>query len=317
VSLLHPYERRGGEQWFKGSLHVHSEVSPVGEEPQRCRTDILDDYRQSGHDFVMFAEQNRYTPQGEIDATHLNDHGIVIVPGAELDPCWITTGHHVSHVNPSDGCEVTECCSVSTLLAYIAADDNALSVLLHPNYDPGFSMDHDWSALTAIEVISGYYLRRWEWQVSPFAFHAWDQLLLHGIEVWGVADDCSFGNDDVNVAWLQVFAQECSVASIVGAVGAGRFYGSTGPTIEAIEVEDMTVSIVTTDAACIRVVVDGAKPEVVAEGPAATYEVAADASYVRFECVGAEDTWGSGYAAPWTGEHVLSRAWTQPFRVAE
>jgi hypothetical protein len=106
------------------------------------------------------------------------------------------------------------------------------------------------------------------------------------------------------------------VPAIVDAVRNGRFYASTGVAIDGIDVDGATVTITSSDAARIDVVVDGGEPTLIAEAPVATYEVSPDATYVRFECVGAGDTWGSGYGERWTGEHVLARAWTQPMWVS-
>jgi hypothetical protein len=314
VTLSHPYVDLVDGRWYKGSLHVHSDVSVVDVAGQRPREQILADYRSFGHDFVMFAEQNRYTTQAEIDADGLNDHGLIVIPGAELDDrCFVSSGQHVSHVNPSDGCHVIEKCALTDILTYVARDEQAFVVLLHPNL-PGFDRDATWVGLTALEVVSGFYLRR-PGHESPFAFDAWDHLLGQGARVWGIADDCSFAPGDIDVAWLQVFATECSVPAIVEAVRAGRFYASTGVTIDGIEVDGATVTITAPDAAHFAVVVDGGERTVVADGPVATYEVGPEATFVRFECIGADDTWGSDYGERWTAEHVLRRAWTQPMWV--
>ena len=319
MTLISPYVDLVDGRWYKGSLHVHSDVSDVAEAGLRPRGQVLADYRSCGHDFVMFAEQNRYTTQAEIDADRLNDHGLVVIPGAELDDrCFVSSGQHLSHVNPSERCHVTEKCGLTDILRYVAGDEQAFVVLLHPDY-PGFDRSATWTGLTALEVVSGFYLRRpgHEWSRNPFAFDAWDYLLGQGARVWGIADDCSFAAGDIDVAWLQVFATECSVPAIVEAIRAGRFYSSTGVTIDGIDVDGATVTITARDAAHIDVVVDGGEPTVVADGQVATYEVCPDATYVRFECVGADDTWGSDYGERWTEEHVLRRAWTQPMWVAQ
>jgi hypothetical protein len=319
VILSHPYVDLVDGRWYKGSLHVHSDVSAVDQAGRRPREQILADYRSCGHAFVMFAEQNRYTTQADIDANRLNDHGPLVIPGAELDDrCFVSSGQHVSHVNPSDDCHVTEKRALTDILSSVARDEQAFMVLLHPDW-PGFDRRARWAGLTALEVVSGYYLQRpgHEWSRNPFAFDAWDYLLGRGHRVWGIADDCSFAVGDINVAWLQVFATECSASAIVDAVRNGRFYASTGVTIDGIDVDGAIVTITSNDAARINVVVDGGGPMLLADGPVATFEVSPDTTYVRFECVGADDTWEGGYGERWIEKHVLRRAWTQPVWVSQ
>lgn len=108
MQLDNPYERVGnGGQWYKGSLHAHTEHEEMypgstynaWDEPREPKQ-VLDDYATAGYDFVVLSEQNRYTTQAELD--ELNKHnGLIVIPGAEIDGRRIKTEQHLGHVNPT------------------------------------------------------------------------------------------------------------------------------------------------------------------------------------------------------------------------
>src|SRR3954469_10458289 len=112
MALNNPYAKIGTTtgRWYKGSLHVHSDVNEMYDDAAqkdprdrgRPRERVLEHYKSTGHDFVMFAEQNIYTVEADIEAEGLNiNRGILVIPGAEFDRKVVTTGQHLSHVNAS------------------------------------------------------------------------------------------------------------------------------------------------------------------------------------------------------------------------
>ncbi|WP_035920656.1 hypothetical protein [Frankia sp. QA3] len=244
MNLDSPYSTLDEGHWYKGSLHVHSkhaEVYPGG--PQgRPRPEILHDYRNNGHDFVMFSEQNVYTTQADIDAEQLNAYGVLVIPGAELDEHCVTTHQHLGHVNPSESEHVTMPASLPEIVECARVDADSLVVLLHPTY-PGTLRIRDCVGVNALEIVNGWYLQRPDPHHSPFAFDHWDRLLQDGERIWGVAGDCSVVAAGANKAWIVACAADLTVDSIVNAVRDGRFYASTGVTINTIGVAGMDVTI--------------------------------------------------------------------------
>ncbi|MFF5531752.1 hypothetical protein ACFY71_04630 [Streptomyces cinerochromogenes] len=109
TKLTNPYAGKDSStgKWYKGSLHAHSDRAEMypgstyhDEDTPRDREKVLEDYAKAGYEFVMLAEQNRYTTSQ--DLTGINTHGVIVIPGAELDGRRVETDQHLSHVNPSD-----------------------------------------------------------------------------------------------------------------------------------------------------------------------------------------------------------------------
>jgi len=321
-------------------MYPGSNLNP--EDRGREQGEVLRNYHDTGHHFVMLAEQNLYTTQGEIEKEGLDGYGVVVIPGAELDYERVDTGQHLSHVNPSDSHHVTQKKSLAEILQLAGSDDNKpLIVQLHPQFR--FPRDKDIldsAGIHALEIVNSWWLQRpgafedSRGRYSPFAFDLWDTLLKKGKPVWGVAGCCSVQPPDVNKSWIQVWSADLTVKSLVSAIRAGRFYVSTnvnapadtdspdGVKIKSIDSDStgMRVTIDTDNAVRINAIVDGGSRLFVEEGCTGTFDVPDFATtYVRFECVGPDDTWNESY--DWKGEkdlvplQTLQRAWTQPIRV--
>ena len=80
----------------------------------------------------------------------------------------------------------------------------------------------------------------------------WDEALERGRRVYGIAaDDSHHPGYDTGFAWTWVRARERTREAVLDALRAGTFYGSTGPAIESVEVDDGHVTVRCTPAASV------------------------------------------------------------------
>jgi hypothetical protein len=286
--LTHPYDDLTGGAWLAGTLHAHGPKTGGHREPQA----VLDDYAARGYGFVMIAEHNVYTLAA--DYAGLDTRGMILLPGSELTD----TGPHLLHVG-ADAPLAPDQNIQRVLDAAAAQPGRGIVVAAHPNWGAGF--DHipvesmlGWNGLRGLEIYNGLIQHL---DGSAYALDKWDRLLSAGRRVWGFADDDSFVPPDVQQGWNVAYVKERSVAGVVDALRAGRFYASSGVRIESIQVEGRRVRIATDTAHKIVGVTRHGRRFIEREGPVLDTDVPADLPFARFEC------WGAGERF----------AWTQPF----
>ena len=286
--LEHPYNELDGGQWLKGNLHAHSNHS----DGARTHQQVIDDYAGRGYDFLMFADHDCLTDHERYD--RLDDRGMVLIPGNEIT----AGGPHMLHVNAD---RLVRPIRQRQAVIDNIGDGDSFIIINHPNQ--GSSFDHCPASLLrqlrgyrGIEIYNGMCGSD---RGSPYALGKWDMVLAEGRKVWGFASDDSHTAADVGLGWIMVYAYERTIAGVLSALKAGRFYASTGVTLKNIHVRGLHVHIETRNAARIVAIATGGKRIGVADGPAMSVDVPPHVKYLRFEC------WG-------TGEQF---AWTQPFFV--
>ncbi|WP_330260915.1 hypothetical protein [Streptomyces sp. NBC_00539] len=261
LQLKNPYVGTGtgssNGKWYKGSLHAHSDQAEMypgstfhDEDSPRDRGQVLADYEGAGYEFVMLAEQNKYTTSQ--DAAGLSTVKLTVIPGAELDGRRVDTEQHLSHVNPSDPAFHVELDPKKPKVSLqeifdLAKDDPVppLVVQVHPQFPRmGDGREKDILGsygVDALEVVNSWWMQRPHafedsgGKYSPFAFHLWDRLLKEsltkaGKPVWGVAGCCSVKPGDVGKSWIRVWLdnnQSPTPDSLVKAIRKGRFYVSS------------------------------------------------------------------------------------------
>ena len=83
----------------------------------------------------------------------------------------------------------------------------------------------------------------------------WDEALERGASLQGLAtDDSHHPGYDSGFAWTMVHAAERSQEAVLEALRAGSFYGSTGPTIESVEVDGNAVVVRSSPAQSVTLV---------------------------------------------------------------
>ncbi len=282
--LENPY--RSSLPWLRGNLHTHTTRSDGARDPQV----VVDDYAARGYDFLMISDHDMLTAPADVD-----DRGMVLIPGNEVT----ARGPHMLHVNADRRVEPQP--DRQAVIDDIAQDDDAFAIMAHPNWHPDFNH----LPQISLEALAGYVgLEVYNGVIerlagSPYATDRWDQLLGKGRRVWGFANDDSHKDGDVELGWNVVQADERSVAGIIAGLRRGSFYGSTGVTLDTIEVRDGVIRV--TAAEQVRFCVYREYQKRVANIVGTTLEFAAPTDdhlkYLRVEAYGA-----------------LGRvAWTQPF----
>lgn len=286
MKITHPYRSLTGGQWLRGNLHAHTTASD-GAKPIRT---VINDYKRRGYDFLMISDHDVFT--SATDYRKLGIKGITLIPGNEVT----RNGPHMLHVGASKRVEP------NALRQHVINDINAskgFAVVNHPNWQVGFNhcpieRMREWVDWTGMEIYNGVIARL---QGSPYATNKWDTLLGEGRRLWGFANDDSHAPEDVELGWNMVYAKSRSASAIVDAMAAGRFYPSTGVTINQITVRGNKVRIATDNASRIVALFDHGKRFATVDDNTIEVTPPDNAKYIRFEC------WGDGEKF----------AWTQPF----
>lgn len=231
--------------WLKGNLHTHTNASdgdsPIGQ--------VARWYDDHGYDFLVITDHNVRISLEEIQR-ELNAEGrnLLLIPGEELTEWWQGPDRvHALHVGgidtshtlgPSSGGTVVE-----TLQAMIdrVIEAGGMPSLNHPNFwdSIGWGDMAELKRLTHFEVYNGH----------PLAFNSgtdrlpsmdavWDILLSAGRRLHAIAVDdahhfLSWGPEFSNPGrgWVSIQARKRR-SEIMASLRAGRFYASTGPSLD-------------------------------------------------------------------------------------
>jgi hypothetical protein len=246
------------EVWLKGSTHVHAKPSGDSSEPL---DGVIAWYEARHYDFIVSTDHNRVSPieQG---------HSLIVLPGSELtfNPSGCLPEGDKSkkcriHVNAlgvtaqPDGKKINWANrhTHERLDMYQAAFDEAkvlgaaLIQVNHPQWYWGMTGD-----LLAELVKRGAKLVEIEnvqfdtWNKGdadhPSMEHIWDDALMKGAIVWGVASDDAHAYEDphgkwpAGGGWVVVKARR-DPRAILDALAAGHFYASTGVVLTHAEAD--------------------------------------------------------------------------------
>ncbi|MFA4028537.1 MAG: hypothetical protein GDYSWBUE_000499 [Candidatus Fervidibacterota bacterium] len=303
VEFPNPFSSDGA--WFKGNLHTHTKRSDGSLEPQ----DVVRRYAEAGYHFLAITDHNKLTLiEGE------ETYGVLLIPGEEIsvglseagtDFHFVAIGIERQWEKP-DGISATDI-SPGRFVEEIRSL-GGVAVLCHPY----------WSQLTAHDMLSfdGYiaieiFNTSCHHAVGKgFSTTHWDDLLLRGRFIWGVAvDDAHYHFNehrpvDICGAWVMVKCRQLTVRDVLDALMRGLFYSSTGPQILNVHIEDEWVHVETSPVRAITFISDNGKGEKwTAIGKdmltEAHYKLRGNERFLRVECVDADDNF----------------AWTNPMRI--
>ncbi|MCE9591483.1 MAG: CehA/McbA family metallohydrolase [Planctomycetes bacterium] len=293
-TLSHPYADLSGGRWLRGNLHTHTNHSDGQRPPQ----EVIDDYAKRGYDFLMISDHDLFTSDEHL--RQWDARGMVMIPGNEIT----AQGPHLLHVDADRFVSPLRQRQeiINTINAAAAQGGRGFVIVNHPNWFAGF--DHcsieqmrEWVGYVGMEIFNGTIGRL---DGSPYATNKWDMLLNQGRRIWGFAnDDHHLSVGDIELGWNMAYVKERCLAGVIDTLKKGRFYASTGVTIDSIAVDGMNIRIRADNAVRIVALRDTARRFAIADGPEISVTVPEGAKYVRFEC------WGQGERF----------AWTQPFFV--
>ena len=290
VTLVSPYTepQPGPYVWLKGNLHSHSTLSDGRRPPQA----VIDTYAALGHHFFALSDHDVLTDYSGLDA-----RGMILIRANEVS----MSGNHIQHVSAT--VRVDPAPERQKVIDAIVAD-GGLAVINHPSWQEHFNHCSYEKLLelknyVGMEVFNGLCLRH---PGSGYAVDKWDRVLATGRMVWGFANDDSHSVDDDGYGWnvVRVPADAVNAASIIDALRAGRFYASTGVTIEKVETNGAQVTVVAPNAQAIEVIGELGRRVAYVEKTELTFDASEiTGSVLRVQCHGA----GGRFA------------WTQPFVV--
>jgi hypothetical protein len=228
-------------EWLRCALHAHTTNSDG----------------ELGPDFLV-----RHYDWAGYDALAITDHWVrtaepstktlLVIPSTELnavvgegeDVHVLALGVEADPVAPAGGFE-----PLPEVVSWIEAN-GGLPYIAH-TYWSGLSTEQWWDCpgLYGLEVWnSGCEL---ELGRGDSSVH-WDEALEHGRALQALAtDDSHHPGYDSGFAWTWVRAAERTQASVLSALRAGSFYGSTGPEIRGVDVTDDEVVVRCSPAASV------------------------------------------------------------------
>jgi hypothetical protein len=228
--MVSPWRSEG--DWLRAALHAHT-TSSDGELAPRA---LARHYDRAGYDVLALTDHWHRSAAPSTD-------GLVVLPGVELN-CLLPgelDGHVLGIGIDRDPKELEgERRDLAETGAWIVGA-GGVSFLAHPYWTGarpgGFELP---PAVTGIEVFNA----GCELEVGRgLSGVHWDELLGAGrICPALVTDDSHHPGFDSGHAWTWVRAER-DPASILDALRTGRFYGSTGPVIEDVEVGDGVVVV--------------------------------------------------------------------------
>lgn len=286
IHIESPYLADDNAAWLRGNLHTHTTRSDGRQAPQT----VVDHYASLGYDFLMLSDHDVLGEPEKLDA-----RGMVLLRGAEI--CGGQP--HVLCAGPKKLLSARK--NQQRLLDEIA-DDGALGILCHPNWEEDFN-HYPYERLlemknyVGIEIFNGVVI---DLPGSHMSTDKWDRLLAAGRKLWGFGNDDAHNISQAGRGWNMVQARTRTPRAILDALRKGRFYVSSGVTIESIRCDGPLLTIRTRDADQIAVFgLHGARLGLF-DGARLTFDVRNVAGpLIRVECYGRGDR----------------TAWTQPFYI--
>ena len=234
----------GGGRLLKGNLHCHTTRSDAVLTPEQ----VIALYRDHGYDFLALTDHRVYNRQDF-------GGGITIIPGMEMD--WNIAPVHPIHCFHS---------------VWLGADDDSNPYAHDQRFEAGFALADQHALQPYLDQAhrdnqltiychpqwSGTFVREFEQLRGNFALELWnsgnviscgcdtnngfmwDELLMQGQRIFGVAVDDGHFPSWYCHAWVCVNAQN-TVRDILRALKEGAFYASTGPEIEDFYIDDAGV----------------------------------------------------------------------------
>jgi len=260
-----------GFQWLRGNVHTHTTRSDGALTPEETAAR----YAERGYDFLALSDHDVLTWPVEPPP------GLILIPAIEVGG-----GPHILAVNVEQ--PISRDQSRQDVLNSIQAA-GGLAVLNHPNWETHF--DHfPQSVMQQLEDYAGIEIYNGVVEFlegSALATDRWDRLLSAGKRVWGFAHDDAHHEFAMGRGWLMVQVQDRTRSALIDAMREGRFYASTGVTIERIWTEDESVYVHAPDADRIRFYGQWGRMVQEVDSQTAGYRTGGrEGTYVRIECLG-------------------------------
>ena len=224
----------GKERMLKCGLHCHTTRSDGKGDP----ADVMKLYAEKGFDYLAITDHRRYNFENFAPET-----GLKIIPGMEMDrgvPANIGMCFHTVSIGPAkaDGNGFEQDQRFENGMVKDQYEYQAVLDMLHENNNMTIYCHPEWSCTPArsYEDMQGdFAMEIWN---SGCAIETdcdknaagWDELLVKGRKIYGVATDDGHPMYQHGLGWVMVRAED-DLNSVLAALKNGDFYASTGPEI--------------------------------------------------------------------------------------
>ncbi len=237
---LNPFGADG--LWLRCALHAHTTNSDGEMPPDK----LVRHYEWAGYDVLAITDHWIRTDEPSTDA-------LLVIPSSELNAQAGSAAEdvHVLALGIADDPVIPEgeFASLEETVAWIAGA-GGVPYIAHTYWSgvrteqfeacPGIVGMEIWNAGCEFELGRGDSTQQW------------DEALERGHLLYGIAaDDSHHPGFDSAFSWTWVRAGERTSEAVLGALGSGAFYSSTGPEIHAVELGARTVTVRCTPAASV------------------------------------------------------------------
>ncbi len=250
------FERDG--LFLKGGLHCHTTSSDGEGDP----ADVIRIHYEQGYHFLALTDHHKSTPKNYADVP------MTILSGIERDmgmPGWTKDLPHCVHivgVGDPDAPEGPEHDEIIPRYGNFE-DASAAQGMIDEMHRWGLKTIYchpEWSGTTYADFRSlqgNFGMELWN---TGCVFdndqdtdngHYWDEALIEGRKLWGVAVDDGHSMHHHCLGWVMVKAEN-SAPAILQALEDGAFYASCGPEIHDFYVEDGTACLTCSEAVSVH-----------------------------------------------------------------
>ena len=245
---------------LKGALHAHTTRSDGVDTPE----ETIKYHYDRGYDFMMLSDHAVYNFKSD----YCPDIPLTIIPGVEID----------AEINVEIGYRPFEALCMGPIddLPFPYEQDQPISASekyqTYEEYQAYLDDIHNNGIITCIchpqrsytyprylEKVKGHFALEIHNSSSDIEHDLdtdapfWDELLDHGMKLYGVATDDDEGYYYSCHAWVRVKAEKNSVREILNALKNGEFYSSCGPEIYDFYVDGNNVVVECSDVDRIRI----------------------------------------------------------------
>lgn len=226
--------------WVRAALHTHSTRSDGRLDPER----VVEFYGSAGYRVVSVTDHNKVTLVSHPRVATIT--GTEIEVGSEK----AASRYHVVILGLSEAPPQEARRSVEDLL-YWSQESGCFAFIAHPY----------WSMLSGHDLVTvkGYhgievYNHGCEVEISRgYSGPHWDYALSNGAFSYGLAvDDAHRYTVDALGGWVEIDTDELDPSSVLKALMDGRFYASSGVTVESFEFSESLARVKTDGVLAVR-----------------------------------------------------------------
>jgi hypothetical protein len=304
-----PFDDEGGV-WLRCALHAHTTNSDGDMPPDK----LAGHYERAGYDVLAVTDH-------WVRTVERSTRSLLVIPSAELNATAGGREHDVHvlalGVEADPVVPENEFAPLPEVVSWIAAN-GGIPYVAHPFWSglrteqfegcEGLAGIEVWNAGCELEIGRG-----------SSTVH-WDEALERGARLYGIAaDDSHHPGFDSGFAWTTVRAAERSQEAVLDALRTGSFYASTGPSIDAVTVDEAAVTVECSPAASVTLVSSrarGARANAGRLGYPKDSEILASDTNGFITAVRLERPYDVPYGRVEVADPAGGRAWTNPLWTA-